>query len=55
MRKFILFFLTLLMLLPSCTKIRDDIPIQLLAQSVGEEIKGFENISPAAEHGKKKP
>lgn len=48
MRKFILFFLTLLMLLPSCTKIRDDIPIQLLAQSVGEEIKGFENMAQAS-------
>ena len=40
--------LLLLLCLPSCESVRDDIPVQLLADAVGAKIEGFSHLSQAS-------
>ncbi|MBQ8837045.1 MAG: DUF4358 domain-containing protein [Clostridia bacterium] len=46
--KKICFLLVLCILLCSCSSVKDDIPVQILAASLGEEIDGFENMAEAS-------
>lgn len=45
------FFLSLCMLctLTACGSVRDDVPVQLIADAVGGKIDGYENLSPASD------
>ena len=44
----LLFALLLLLCLPSCESVRDDIPVQRLADAVGTKIEGFSHLSQAS-------
>lgn len=47
MKKFC-FVLVFCLILASCSGVKDDIPVQILAASLGEEIGGFENMAEAS-------
>ena len=42
------FLLVLCSLFTSCSAVKDDMPVQLLAMAIGEKIIGFENLSEAS-------
>lgn len=42
------FLLVLCFLFTACAAIKDDMPVQLLAMSLGEKIEGFENLAEAS-------